>query len=518
MIRSAAFFLALSGALSAAGCLVEPFPESSPKTSLEPNRPAGAGSLSGARARLASLAPPQQSPNPEETIAARTLSDAFAEVSRVATPAVVSLEVEHRSRPARDLPDLFRGVPRGPSLGRGSGAIVDPGGLILTNNHVVEGAETIRVTFADGRELTASLVGADPPTDLAVLRLDAEGEQFPWISIGDSEEVRVGDWVLAIGNPLGNSHSVTAGIVSAKGRVLGGDYQDYIQTDAAINPGNSGGPLISLDGQLIGVNTVIQVLTQMGGPTGNIGIGFAIPSNLALRVYDELAREGEVTRGWLGVSVQPVDAEVARAFGLGDSVRGAIVVDFSGPDSPAEEAGIERGDVIVRFNDRSIGSSADLQFAVADARPGQTSQVEVLRAGEPFEIPVVLARRDLEEAAPLRRAEAAPSSAQTNLNRLGIAGEALTPERAAELGVDFEGVLVRQVAPDGIAARVGIEPGYIITEVGGEPVRSPADFEEALASISASATFPIWFAVPTGGDEWVRTFAIVEMPEMEGDR
>ncbi len=513
MIRNQVASLLLAAAVL--GCLVEPFPAQ--------DRP-GADSSEAGRPRLAGLAPAQRSvgaasPDPDETVAARTLSDAFAEVARVATPAVVSLEVEQRSRPTFDLPDMFRGgVPQDPPIGRGSGAIVSPEGLILTNYHVIQGAEQIRATFADDRQRTATVVGTDPPTDLAVLRLEADdGEEFPWLAIGNSDEVRVGDWVLAIGNPLGNSHSVTAGIVSAKGRVLGGDYQDYIQTDAAINRGNSGGPLVNLDGQLVGINTMIQVVAQMGAPSGNIGIGFAIPSHLARRVYDELARDGEVTRGWLGVAVRPLDAGTALAFGLDEDVRGAIIEDYSGPDSPARKSGLLRGDVIVRFNGRPIASSVDLQFAVADARPGEVSNVEILRDGELVDMDVVLARRDLEAAAPLRRAQEPPppASEPDAADRLGIAGEALTPERARELEIDFEGVLVRRVAGNGLAARVGIEPGHVITEVSGTPVRSVADLRSALDAIPAGTTFPIWFAVPLSPGEWRRTFAIVEMPESE---
>ncbi len=498
----------LALALFAGGCLVEPF--------AEPAREPAAPREAPPRTSPPTPPPAQQAPDPAATAAARTLSDAFAEVARVATPAVVSVEVEHRSRPAADLPEMFRGGPQRPSAGRGSGAIVDPEGLILTNNHVIEDAARIRVVMADGSEWTATVVGADPPTDLAVLRIQAEDRAFPWLPIGDSEEVRVGDWVLAIGNPLGNSHSVTAGIVSAKGRVLGGDYQDFIQTDAAINRGNSGGPLVNLDGQLVGVNSVIQTLAQMGGAAGNIGIGFSIPSNLARRVYDELATEGEVTRGWLGVSVRPVDAEVARALFLDESVRGAVIVDFSGADSPAEKAGLARQDVIVRFNDRVVENSRDLQFAVADARPGETSRVEILRGGETLELPVVLARRDLEQAAPIQGGGEEPAEPQSDPGgRLGIAGETLTPRLAGQVGADFEGVLVRRVAGDGAAALAGIEPGYVITEVNGEQVRGVEDLAAALAPIPAGASFAVWFAFPTGQAEWARSFAIVEMPDGE---
>ena len=455
---------------------------------------------------------PQATPEAARTAAAWTLSDAFAEVARVATPAVVSLLVEHESRQSQNeqFQQFFGVPPPGQRLGRGSGAIVDPSGLVITNDHVVADASRIRVALADDRVMDAEVIGTDPPTDLAVLRLLAEGETFPWLAVGDSEEVRVGEWVLAIGNPLGNSHTVTAGIVSAKGRVLGGDYQDYIQTDAAINLGNSGGPLLSLDGRLVGVNTVIQVVGQMGGTPGNIGIGFAIPSNLVRRVYDDLASEGAVIRGWLGVAVLPVGPQEVEAFGLSADVRGAMITDYSGADSPARKAGLRSGDVIVRFNGKTIEDTADLQFAVADTRPGERAEVEFLRRGEPGSAEVVLAQRHFEEAAPL--AEAGPPETESP-DRLGIVGETLTPDLAARLRADFEGVLVRRVAPGGIAAQAGIEPGQVITEVDGRPVRNSGDLREALSAVPPGDSFPVWVARPVAPGEWRQSFVIVEAPE-----
>ena len=464
--------------------------------------------------RIADIPAPDSVPDAARTQPAGMLADAFAEVARVATPAVVSLTVEHESRGTEEETlERFFGTPPmpqpGPRKGRGSGAIVDPAGLVITNNHVVEGASRIEVTLADDRKLEAVVVGRDPPTDLAVIRIEADGEVFPHLALGNSDEVRVGEWVLAIGNPLGNSHSVTAGIVSAKGRVLGGDYQDFIQTDAAINPGNSGGPLVSLDGSLVGVNTMIQV----AGTPGNIGLGFAIPSNLVRRVYDELASEGRVTRGWLGVAVSPLTAEAAEAFDLDESVRGAIITDYSGADSPAAMAGLKYADVIVRFNGRPIENSTDLQFAVADARPDEPATVEILRDGALRSVEVMLGQRDFEEAAPL--AEAAPPDPPEPMEpagRLGIVGDTLEGELADRLRADFPGVVVRRVIPGGIAHRAGIQPGFVITDVAGHPIGNVGDLREAVSGIEAGETFPIWMVRAASPGEWQRTFVIVEAP------
>ncbi|CAI7994187.1 Probable periplasmic serine endoprotease DegP-like [Geodia barretti] len=452
--------------------------------------------------RTADIPAPDSVPDAARTQAAWTLADAFAEVARVATPAVVSLTVQHESAGSdEETFERFFGLPQSPQLpqprlreGRGSGAIVDPAGLVITNNHVVEGASRIEVTFSDDRKLEAVVVGRDPPTDLAVIRIEADGEVFPHLALG-----------------IRTNHSVTAGIVSAKGRVLGGDYQDFIQTDAAINPGNSGGPLVSLDGSLVGVNTMIQV----AGAPGNIGLGFAIPSNLVRRVYDELASEGQVIRGWLGVAVQPMDAETAKAFDLDESVRGAIITDYSGEDSPAAMAGLKYADVIVRFNGRPIENSTDLQFAVADARPDEPATVEILRDGALRSVEVTLGQRDFEEAAPLlaEAAPPAPPDPPEPAGRLGIVGDTLEGELADQLRADFPGVVVRRVIPGGIAHQAGIQPGFVITDVAGRPIENVGDLREALSGIEAGDTFPIWMARAASPGEWQRTFVIVEAPE-----
>ncbi len=463
---------------------------------------------------LAEVPAPSEVPAADRTALGVTLSDAFAEVARVATPAVVSLRVEQES-PESGGPELerFFGLPQQPesrTIG-GSGAIVDPAGLVITNHHVVENAGQITVRLVDGRERSAVVVGSDPPTDLAVLRIDADGEQFPWLRVGDSGAVRVGDWVLAIGNPLGNSHTVTAGIVSAKGRNnMPGDYQDFIQTDAAINRGNSGGPLVGLDGHLIGINTMIQAFGQRLGAAGNIGIGFAIPSHVVRRVYDALAEKGEVTRGWLGVAVTTLDSPTAVAFGFDEDLRGAMIQDYSGPDSPAEAAGLERKDVIVRFNDRVVEDVSDLQFAVADASPGQESEIRFLRDGEFRTTSVVLGQRDFNEAAPLTDAGAEEDADAAVGGRLGIIGDTLTPELAERLRADFAGVLIREVRPGGIADRAGLERGMIIIEVAGRATPDSGALREALGGVDAGATFPIWFAQSVAPGQWRTAFVLAQ--------
>ena len=510
--------LSAAALLLASGCLGQDAPE---RFNLPSFAHAATGPEADETARnprftaLTAVPDPQETPNRERTAPALGLSDAFAEVARVATPAVVSLRVEQEVD-LEDVPLPFRDLgPPGVRVGRGSGAIVDPSGLVITNNHVVEEATRIVAVLADGVEVEAEVVGTDPPTDLAVLRLLGENaESFPHLGLANSEDVRVGDWVLAIGNPLGNSHTVTAGIVSAKGRVLGGDYQDFIQTDAAINPGNSGGPLVALDGRLVGVNTVIQAFTQRQGTPGNIGIGFAIPSNLVRRVYDDLATSGEVTRGWLGVAITPLSPEVREALDLDPDVRGAIVTNFAGEDSPAEAAGLRRGDVITRFNGRRIEGSTDLQFAVADARPDEPATVDFLRDGEARSLRVTLGQRAFDEAAPLRRALPAPEQPpQEPTGRLGIVGASLDREQRREMGADFDGIVIERVAPGGVADELGLQPGMVITDVANEAVASVADLDRVLAGIQPGDPFVIWIAFDPGSGEWQRTLLVAEFDE-----
>ncbi|MCW5889192.1 MAG: DegQ family serine endoprotease [bacterium] len=352
--------------------------------------------------------------------------------------------------------------------GSGSGFVISADGVIVTNNHVVEDAKDITVTFADGRELSAKVLGHDPKTDLAVIKVDAH--DLAVARLGDSDEVSVGDWVVAIGNPFGLDNTVTAGIVSAKGRAIGaGPYDDFIQTDAPINPGNSGGPLLDEDGNVIGINTAI--FSQNGG---SVGIGFAIPINLAKRLVPQLEK-GHVTRGWLGVAIQKITPDLAESLGL-ENTRGALVAQVT-PKSPAAKAGIQAGDVITTFAGKPLKDQSSLPTLVADTPVGATVPVEVVRHGKTQTVEVTI--RKLEEE------EVAVDTSSPAKGQWGLALRELGPEQRSqrELGGD-EGVLVADVAPDSPAAEAGIKPGDVLVEVNRTPVGS---VQEARAAVNATA-------------------------------
>ncbi len=352
----------------------------------------------------------------------------------------------------------------------GSGFIISEDGYILTNNHVVNGADEIKVKLADGRELKAEIKGSDEKLDLALIKITAE-VSLPVAKLGDSDTIQVGEWVMAIGNPFGLAETVTAGIVSAKGRVIGsGPYDDYIQTDASINPGNSGGPLFNANGEVIGINTAIVA--------GGQGIGFAIPVNMAKGILPQLREKGKVTRGWLGVSIQPVTPELALSFNLAGE-QGALVAEVL-PDSPAEKAGIRPGDVIVEFNGRQIHEMNELPRIVATTEVGAAVTLKVLRDNKPEQVKVVIER--------LKDGESDDATVATPAGRLGLTVKALTRDLAGQLRIkDGTGVVVTEVKPGSPAVEAGIQRGDLIREINGRKIVVVADYDESAGAVKAGS-------------------------------
>ena len=402
--------------------------------------------------------------------------NSFADLAELVSPGVVNIQTSKTVRGHRmpRFEDFFFGGPfegggqqlerKIPSLG--SGFVISEDGYIVTNNHVVEGVDSIRVAFKDGTELDATVVGRDPKTDVALIRVEPEKELFA-ISLGDSSGVRPGEWVVAIGNPFGLEHTVTAGIVSAKHRIIGqGSYDDYIQTDAAINPGNSGGPLINLAGEVIGINTAIN-------PRANT-IGFAVPINMAKQILPQLKAKGSVTRGWLGVVIQRITPELTEALEL-DGGGGALVSKVA-PGGPASAAGVEHGDVIVEFNGEAIRDWNELPRVVASTPVGEEVDLVVIRAGKRKTLRVAVGA--LDEGEKLASAEK-PESGET---AFGLRVQDLTPEIAEQLGAEDEkGVVVTGVEPGSAADEAGLRRGDLIVEVDRSAVSDTGELRQRLA-------------------------------------
>ncbi len=441
--------------------------------------------------------PPQQPAAPAAPIVVDGTRTSYADVVQKTSPAVVRIEAESKGRTARSQQspfgddDFFRQFPmprqnqRPPTeRGMGSGVIVSADGTILTNAHVVDEAEKITVLLSDNKSFDAKLVGIDKPSDLAVLKIEAQN--MPFLTLGNSDSVRVGDIVLAIGNPLGIGQSVTAGIISAKGRRTGlsdGSFEDFLQTDAPINRGNSGGALVNLSGELIGINS--QILA--GGPSGgNIGIGFSIPSNMAKSVMDQLLKDGKVSRGMLGVNIQTLTEDTAKALDLTD-VSGVLVSNVR-QGSSADKAGVKRGDIITAINGEKIDDGNVLRNKVAGTLPGTEIKLTILRDGNTQDLTAVLDEFDLEDSArPNDQRDNNGPSLERQSGKLGLTLQSVTPQVARQLGLasDNEGVVVTDVDQSGVGADAGIARGDVLLEVNRTSVNSPEAVQTAIERAGA---------------------------------
>ena len=432
---------------------------------------------------------PTSSTQPEKSsgrAAVVDLSKGFSAVSKQVEGAVVNISSEQVIQMSRQ-EEMFRryfgdegpfgNAPRSRRENSlGSGVIVDPAGYVLTNNHVVDRGTKITVKLHDGREMVASVIGKDPESDLAVLKIS--GSNLHALRLGESSKVEVGDWVLAFGSPFGLEKTMTAGIVSAKGRVIGaGAYDDYLQTDAAINPGNSGGPLVNLAGEVVGINTVI--FSRSGGFEG---VGFAIPSDLAQSVYGQLAKTVKVTRGFLGVDLQDLTPELAKSFNLREK-KGVLISEVTA-GSPAAKAGVRSGDILLEFNGRPVNSSKDLSLAVAESKVGGSSKLKLLRQGQEMMLDVTVGERP-----PLERTEATAPPPAEEPGRLGITVAPITPDVARQLGVSStEGALVTEVRPGSPADEGGIRPGDVIREFNRNPVKTPGELVNAARNLKGGSS------------------------------
>ena len=398
----------------------------------------------------------------------------------------------------RDFNDQF-GNPDGQGGGNapqraqalGSGFVVSGDGYIVTNNHVIEGADEIQIEFFSGETLDAKLVGTDPKTDIALLKVDSK-DALPFVNLGDSDKMRVGDWVMAMGNPLGQGFSVSAGIISARNRELQGAYDDFIQTDAAINRGNSGGPLFNMDGDVIGVNTAI--LSPNGG---SIGIGFSMASNVVAKVVDQLREFGETRRGWLGVKIQDVTPDVAESLGLTD-VAGALVSDV--PEGPARDAGVKAGDIITAFDGVEVKDSRELVRRVADAEVGRAVPITVMREGQSVDLSITLGRREQAEGEPVP-VKATPTEA-IEKDMLGMKLALLTDDARKQMNLPAgtEGLMITDIDQSSEAFEKGLRPGDLITEAGQQRVASIADFEKRVDEAKEAGRKSLLLLIRREGD------------------
>ncbi|MGB7319675.1 MAG: DegQ family serine endoprotease [Planktotalea sp.] len=446
--------------------------------------------------------------------AARGAPESFADLAEKISPAVVNITttttVARNTAPRGVVPegspfeDFFREFqdrnnggegnnnrPR-KSSALGSGFVISEDGYVVTNNHVIEGADEILIEFFEGAELPAKVIGTDPNTDIALLKVEAD-TPLAFVSFGDSDISRVGDWVMAMGNPLGQGFSVSAGIVSARNRALSGSYDDYIQTDAAINRGNSGGPLFNMDGDVVGVNTAI--LSPNGG---SIGIGFSMASNVVVKVVDQLKEFGETRRGWLGVRIQDVTEDVAEAIGL-EKVAGALVTDV--PEGPSAEAGIKAGDVIMSFDGKEVEDTRSLVRTVGNTEVGKAVRVVVFREGKTQTLKVTLGRREeAENAVPASQPATPQEPAKTDI--LGMTVSEITDELREQLDLadGASGLVVQDVTETSKAYEKGLRAGDVITEAGQQKLASVDDLDKQIDAAREAGRKSLLLLVRRAGD------------------
>ncbi|MCB1376768.1 MAG: Do family serine endopeptidase [Alphaproteobacteria bacterium] len=468
-------------------------------------------------------APPVLAPAAAQTVELPSIAD----LSDKLLPAVVEITIEAKtSGTAPNLPqlpdnspfkdffdDFFKrqqegegGRPR-TMTSMGSGFVIDPSGVIVTNNHVVEGAESIEVHTQDDTILKAEIVGRDPKTDLAVIRVKPS-VPLPSVSFGDSDRLRIGEWVVAIGNPFGLGGSVSLGIVSARNRdINAGPYDDFIQTDAAINKGNSGGPLFNLKGEVVGINTAI--FSPSGG---SVGIGFSVPANTAKSVIDQLVKYGETRRGWLGVKIQTVTGDIAESMGL-DRPRGALIADVT-KTGPAETAGIEAGDIIVEFNGRPVNQMRDLPRIVAETEIGKQVTVKLLRKGQEVTVTAEVGRlEDGEKVAAAQDNQGGAQTAPAVVQVLGMTITTLTDELRAKYNIDadLKGAVITEVAAEGPAAEKQLKPGDVITEAGEREVAGAADVKTRAEEAEKAGKSSVLLLVAKGGKQGEMRFIALKV-------
>ncbi|WP_198144947.1 Do family serine endopeptidase [Pseudorhodobacter aquimaris] len=442
-------------------------------------------------------------------VEARGAPESFADLAQSVSPSVVNITTSTtvaaradgipQVPPGSPFQDFFqdfldrngngRNAPRR-SEALGSGFVISEDGYIVTNNHVIDKADEIEIEFFSGQRLEATLIGTDPKTDIALLKVESD-TPLPFVPFGNSDLARVGDWVMAMGNPLGQGFSVSAGIISARGRALSGTYDDYLQTDAAINRGNSGGPLFNMDGQVVGVNTAI--LSPTGG---SIGIGFSMASNVVDKVVKQLKEFGETRRGWLGVRIQDVTPDVAEAMGLKEA-KGALITDV--PEGPAREAGVLAGDIITSFDGANVADTRELVRRVADAPVGEAVRVVVLRDGKTQTLSVTLGRRETAEAEP---ATSGPDAEPSSADVMGLSVKPLTPDVAGELGLsaDASGLAVVAVDETSEAYTKGLRVGDVITEAGQQKVVRVQDLQDRVAEARDAGRKSLLLLVRRAGD------------------